>query len=99
MLAGLLAIAMTPIGDDYGLRNLFWHDDPMLQASSGAAIAAFALLLWSLSYLRALRPLGAEDFSHLEDSSRSRALLGDLGPALSVHLRGGAEELFRSLWA
>lgn len=47
----LLMVALGGIGSDFGLANLFWHDSSAIQATAGASVVAFALLLWFLSYL------------------------------------------------
>jgi tetratricopeptide (TPR) repeat protein len=68
----LLVLALTPAGDDLGLRNLFWHHVPAVQTAAGAAVAALAVLLWALSYLR--HPMPAAWAAH------AKATLRLLGP-------------------
>lgn len=36
------------VGSEYGLRDLFWHDDPPTQFGAGVAVAVLVLLIWSL---------------------------------------------------
>jgi tetratricopeptide (TPR) repeat protein len=47
----VLAFALTPLGADYGIPQLFWHDDAFTLFMNGYAIAGLAIILWSLSCL------------------------------------------------
>ena len=51
-LGGLLLVMFGVLGADFGLGNLFWHERPWTQFLAGASVAALALLLWFLSFLR-----------------------------------------------
>ena len=51
ILALLLAILYGLVGGDLGLKNLFWHEDRVIQLVAGASMAALALLLFFFGFL------------------------------------------------
>ena len=42
----LAAILCGAVGQDYGLQDLFWHEQRAVQFVAGVSVAALVLLLW-----------------------------------------------------
>ncbi len=51
ILGGVLILALTPIGDGYGVPDLFWHESSITQMAAGSSIVSLALFVWFLSFL------------------------------------------------
>ncbi|MBX6312636.1 MAG: hypothetical protein IRY99_06910 [Isosphaeraceae bacterium] len=51
-LALFSAIVFGLVGHDYGLRDLFWHENPLTQLCAGAGVAALVFLVLGLGDLR-----------------------------------------------
>jgi tetratricopeptide (TPR) repeat protein len=51
ILAVPLAMIYGLIGSDLGLKNLFWHEEPLVQFVAGASVGALALILILLGVL------------------------------------------------
>jgi hypothetical protein len=44
------AMVCGPSGQEFGLRDLVWHEDAAVQALAGANLAGFCLLIWLLGF-------------------------------------------------